>query len=203
MVSIARHRSHVPKYLLVAGAHLAYGTTYHIRVRAVDFSGNRSNFTSTVPFAYTFQDTPDIKANAITQWVWGGNAGPGGPMPADSCFYATVAKTINNVQPFSVVLCSFTMYVSNTGAAGMATCCLARTAGNSTAVGAGRQEFPHQSVTLATNGVNHFSYAVTDTEVNNVGSGLVNPQYVIDLLLPAGMTVTWYMGIVQLGEIRR
>jgi hypothetical protein len=53
-------------FALTGGAFLAYGTTYYGRVRAVDFTGNVSNWTATVSFTYTTQDTPDITVDAVS-----------------------------------------------------------------------------------------------------------------------------------------
>lgn len=66
-IGVNRDNLHWIKGSITYGAaSLAYGVTYYLRVRAVDYSGNRSAYTGTVGFTYTTQNTADITAGAVS-----------------------------------------------------------------------------------------------------------------------------------------
>jgi hypothetical protein len=81
---------------------LAYGTTYNIQFRSVDYSGNRSDWSALVPFTYFTQDTPDLKINAVshisTQYISPGagtGAGIGvGPFALGQVFVTSEAGDV-------------------------------------------------------------------------------------------------------------
>jgi hypothetical protein len=60
---------------------LAYGTTYHVRVQAVDYTGNRSGYSASVSFTYFTQDTADITIDAVSDVAGAG-------LPSTSTFVA-------------------------------------------------------------------------------------------------------------------
>jgi hypothetical protein len=64
--STSGQRDNAIEFSIAAGSHLANGSTYHLYVRAQDYSGNFSAWANSVPFSYVTHDTPDLKVNAVS-----------------------------------------------------------------------------------------------------------------------------------------
>jgi hypothetical protein len=176
---------------------LGYGTQYKIRGRAVDYSNNRSAWTSGADeptFTLTTTGTTDITANAIHQWVWGGNSSPGS-IPADGVFYPAIAVTINNVLPSSVVLIGATVYVTNNDAA-----LPARTFGFQLRNLTTGQLFPPTYSTVP----NTHSLPFTMTLFDFPASAGGTYQYCFQLSsIHTGAQIAFQHGFIQVAEMRR
>jgi hypothetical protein len=176
---------------------LGYGTQYKIRGRAVDYSNNKSAWTSGADeptFTLTTTGTTDITANAIHQWVWGGNSSPGS-IPADGVFYPAIAVTINNVLPSSVVLIGATVYVTNNDAA-----LPARTFGFQLRNLTTGQLFPPTYSTVP----NTHSLPFTMTLFDFPASAGGTYQYCFQLSsIHTGAQIAFQHGFIQVAEMRR
>lgn len=98
-------------WTVTLGAILGYGTTYHIRVRAIDATGNRSDWSASVPFTYTTQATSDITPNAVSQWI--GGAATNSTVPADGNWYLIASVTLAGILSGSILQGSAQVIIRN------------------------------------------------------------------------------------------
>jgi hypothetical protein len=174
---------------------LGYNIPYKIRGRAVDYSNNKSAWTSGAnepQFTLTTTGTTDITANAIHQWVWGGNPNPG-TVPANGTFYPAIALTINNVLPSSVVLIGATCFVTENEPT------VGRAFGFQLKNLTTGQLFPVQYSSVNPGQVQAFSMTLFDFAASAGGSY----QYCFQLACSTGVDVQFTHGFIQVAEMRR
>jgi hypothetical protein len=77
----------------VAIGYFSYGVTYHFRVAAVDYSGNQSGWSASVPFQYHTQTTPDLDPGSVST-SFSASAGSTGSFAVDGTWQALNTKFV-------------------------------------------------------------------------------------------------------------